>query len=409
MIDTTGTLGPVSASERVFSLDVLRGVALLGILIMNIQSFAMIQAAYFNPTALGDLSRINWWVWLLSHIFGDQKFMTIFSIMFGAGILIMAERVEAKGGKAALIHYRRTFWLLMIGLIHSYLLWHGDVLVPYALCAAIVYLFRKRKPRTLLILGLLSLLVSSLLYFFFGWSMQYWPPEAIEGLRSFWAPGAEAIERELAAFRGSWSDQMSQRVPTSLMFQTQVFLMWGGWRAGGLMLAGMALYRWGVLTAERSSGFYLKGLIMGLLAGLAMVIFGVIQDIAHGWSLEYSFFLGQQYNYWGSLGVSFAIISAVMLACKSGAQVGLTQGLAAVGRTALSNYLLQTLIGITIFYGPGFGLFGHVERYGQILIVISIWIFQLIISPIWLRYFRFGPAEWLWRSLTYWKRQPMRV
>jgi len=409
MIDSTGTVGPISPSERVFSLDVLRGVALLGILIMNIQSFAMIQAAYFNPTSYGDLSGINWWVWLLSHVLGDQKFMTIFSIMFGAGILIMAERVEAKGRRAASIHYRRTFWLLVIGLIHSYLLWHGDILVPYALCAAIVYLFRKRKPRTLLILGLLSLLASSLLYFLFGWSMQFWPPEAREGLMSFWAPGAETIARELAAFRGSWSDQMSQRVPTSLMFQTQVFLMWGGWRAGGLMLAGMALYRWGILTAERSSGFYRKGLIIGLLAGLTLVIFGVTQYIAHGWSLEYSFFFGQQYNYWGSLGVSFAIICAVMLVCKSGALQLLTHALSAVGRTALSNYLIQTLICITIFYGPGFGLYGHVERYGQILIVSAIWICQLILSPIWLRKFRFGPAEWLWRSLTYWKRQPMRV
>ncbi|MGB5873430.1 MAG: DUF418 domain-containing protein [Bacteroidota bacterium] len=409
MTDTTGTLAPVSASERIYSLDVLRGVALLGILIMNIQGFAMIQAAYFNPTAYGDLTGINWWVWLLSHIFGDQKFMTIFSIMFGAGILLMADRAEAKGGSAASIHYRRTFWLLMIGLIHSYLLWHGDILVPYVFCAVIVFLFRKRKPRTLLILGLLSLSVSSVIYTLMGWSLPYWPPEAVEGISRYWEPTAELVEKEIAAFRGSWSDQLSQRVPASFGFQTMVFFMWGGWRAGGLMLVGMALYKWGVLTAERSNGFYLKGVIIGLLVGLALVIFGVTQHVSHGWTMEYSFFLGMQYNYWGSLGVSFAFISIVMLICKSGALKTLSRAFSAVGRTALSNYLLQTLIGITIFYGPGFGLFGHVERYGQILIVIAIWILQLIISPLWLRYFRFGPAEWLWRSLTYWKRQPMRV
>jgi uncharacterized protein len=242
-----------------------------------------------------------------------------------------------------------------------------------------------------------------------GWSLPYWPPEAVEGVSIYWAPGVELVEKEIAAFRGSWSDQLSQRVPASAAFQTSVFLMWGGWRAGGLMLMGMALYKWGVLTGERSNGFYRKGMIIGLLTGLALVIFGVTQHIAHGWTMEYSFFLGMQYNYWGSLGISFAFISMVMLVCKAGALETLTRAFSAVGRTALSNYLLQTLIGITIFYGPGFGLFGHVERYGQILIVIGIWIFQMIVSTVWVRHFRSGPAEWLWRSLTYWKRQPMRV
>jgi uncharacterized protein len=409
MSGTATVTGPVSPSERVFSLDVLRGVALLGILIMNIQSFAMIQAAYFNPTTYGDLTGVNRWVWFLSHIFADQKFMTIFSIMFGAGILMMAEQITAKGGSAASLHYRRAFWLLIIGLVHSYLLWHGDILVPYAVCASIAFFFRNLKPRTLLILGILSLSVSSGIYIMFGWSIQFWPPEAVENTMRFWAPEAEFVKKEIADFQGGWLDQMRQRLPSSLVFQTWVFVIWAGWRAGGLMLIGMALYKWGVLSAGRSKAFYGRGAVIGLLGGLPIVIFGIIQNFAHGWEMEYSFFLGIQYNYWGSLFVSFAIICIVMLACQLGARERLLRPFAAIGRTALSNYLLQTIIGTLLFYGTGFGLFGKVERWGQILIVIGIWIVQLVISTLWLQRFRFGPAEWVWRSLTYWKKQPMRV
>jgi uncharacterized protein len=133
-----------------------------------------------------------------------------------------------------------------------------------------------------------------------------------------------------------------------------------------------------------------------------------VRDFAENWSLEFSMFYGWQFNYWGSLLVGFGYISAVMLFCLSGLCLRLSNILASVGRMALTNYLLQTLICTTLFYGHGFGLYGRVERIGQILIVLCIWLFQLIFSALWLRSFRFGPAEWLWRSLTYRKFQPFR-
>jgi uncharacterized protein len=145
---------PIRPSQRIVALDALRGFAILGILIMNIQSFAMIEAAYFNPTAYGDLTGLNKWVWILSHMLADQKFMTIFSMLFGAGIILFTTRAEAKGRSALKLHYRRTFWLLVIGLLHAYLLWTGDILVPYALCALVVVLFRKWSPTMLAIVGL---------------------------------------------------------------------------------------------------------------------------------------------------------------------------------------------------------------------------------------------------------------
>lgn len=409
MNTTPGLVTPVSSEERIQSLDILRGFALLGILIMNIQSFSMIEAAYINPAAFGDLTAINRWAWIFSHIFGDQKFMTLFSILYGAGIVMITSRIRETGRNEAAIHYRRTGWLLVIGMLHAYLLWHGDILVPYAICAVFAYFFRNKYPRKLFITGLLIICVPSLLYLLFGWSMPYWPPEGIENLATSWAPAPELIEKEILAFQGSWIQQMSQRVPAAIAFQTFIFLMWTGWRAGGLMLIGMAFYKWGILTAEKSNRFYQRMLVIGLLVGLPMVILGVIFNFAANWSLEYSMFLGWQYNYWGSLFVAGGFIAAVMLICKSKRSGRLSLSLAAVGRTALSNYLLQTLICTFIFYGHGFALFAKVERAALILIMFGIWIAQLVVSPLWLKYFRFGPAEWLWRSLTYMKIQPMRL
>lgn len=400
--------GPVTIKERILSLDVLRGFAILGILIMNIQNYSMIQAAYLNPTAYGDLSGINKWVWIFSHILADQKFMTIFSLLFGAGIILMTSRAEAMKRKSGRLHYRRTFWLLIIGLMHAYLLWSGDILVPYALCALLAFLFRKFKARNLLIFGLILILVSSLIYLFFGLTMPQWPPEAKVNTMQNWQPSPEKVTAEVEAYRGGWLEQMTHRIPTSLAFQTFVFLIWTGWRAGGLMLIGMALFKWGVITGERSKNFYLRLLFVCLPVGWTIVIAGIIQNFSHDWSLDYSMFLGGQFNYWGSILVSIGYIAFVMLICQVQRFTRFLQPFAAVGRTALSNYLLQTVICTTIFYGHGLGLFGRLERKEQVLIILAVWTFQLAISPIWLNKFRFGPVEWIWRSLTYMKLQPIR-
>ena len=134
---------PAAPAQRIVAIDALRGFAVLGILIMNIQMFAMINQAYMNPSAFGSLEGAHGWVWALSHALADQKFMTIFSILYGAGIYLITRKIELKGGKSAGIHYRRTLWLLFFGLVHAYLLWHGDILVTYAVCALVIFLFRR--------------------------------------------------------------------------------------------------------------------------------------------------------------------------------------------------------------------------------------------------------------------------
>ena len=163
------TNAPTAPSERIIAIDALRGFAVLGILIMNIQIFAMIEASYLNPTAYGDLTGINKWVSVFSHLFADQKLLTIFSILFGAGIVLMTGRVEGKGGSAVGLHYRRTLWLILIGMLHAYLLWYGDILVAYGLCALVVFFFRKVSPRWLLPIGILTISVASLIFLFSGW------------------------------------------------------------------------------------------------------------------------------------------------------------------------------------------------------------------------------------------------
>lgn len=400
---------PVGHAERIGALDVLRGFALLGILVMNIQFFSMPGAAYMNPTAYGDLNGANLIVWFISHVFFDQKFMTIFSLLFGAGIILFTSRAEDKGQRPARLHYRRMFWLLLIGLVHAYAIWPGDILVSYALCGMIVYPLRRWAAVPLIAVGLLLIVMGSVIWQLFGWSVQFWPPEAVANIiAEDWQPPAENLAKEIAIYQGGWLTQMQERVPTAIAFQTIFLLVWGFWRAGGLMLAGMGLYKLGIITGERSPSFYGRMLAVCATTGVALILYGVTRQFAAGWAFPYSFFTGSQFNYWGSVLLSCGWIGMVLLAAKTNALPALTSRLAAVGRMAFTNYLMHSIICTTIFYGHGLGLFGEVSRVGQALVVLGVWTVQLIVSPIWLRHFEFGPFEWLWRSLTYGRRQPFR-
>jgi len=402
-------LKPTNPFDRYPSLDILRGVAVLGILIMNIQSFSMPEAAYLNPSAFGDLTGLNKWTWMISHIFADQKFMTIFSILFGAGIILMSHRAEDSGRRPAVTHYKRIFWLFVIGMLHAYLIWHGDILVTYAVCGTIVFLFRKLNPLKLVVIGILLISVSSLLYLFFGWSIQFWPQDAIDNTMLSWKPAAELINREIAAFRGSWLDQMPYRIKASLTFQTMVFFIFTGWRVSGLMLIGMALYKWGVLTANRSNKFYLFMFLIGFTLGLPVVISGMISNINADFSLKYAMFTGSQFNYWASIFISMGYIGLIMFLYQKMKKNLFFGSMADIGRTAFSNYILQSILCTFIFYGHGLGLFARIERKYQILFVLLVWFVQISLTELWVRLYKFGPVEWLWRSLIYGQRQPLKL
>jgi uncharacterized protein len=396
------TFSPVSQSERIISIDLLRGVAVLGILIMNIQSFSMPSAAYINPTAYGDLSGLNKWVWIISHLMASGKFMGLFSILFGAGVLLFTSRADLKGLNSAVLHYRRMAWLLIFGLMHAYLLWMGDILVSYSLCGMLVFLFRKKRPQVLLRIAFVFFVVPLLLDSLFAFSMSYWPEESVRSTMESWSPGIEIIQHQLEIYRSAWLTQMELRIPQAIFMQTGLFFMGTFWRVMALMLLGMALFKWEVLSCGRSFRFYTKMAVIGLIVGYLLSGTGVFLNFTYQWTMEFSLFLGAQFNYVGSVAVALGYIGVVMLISKSTSYTVLNEAFSAVGRMAFTNYILMTLIGTLIFYGHGLGLYGSVERKFQIVLVLAIWILILIISPLWLRHFRFGPLERLWRALTYW-------
>lgn len=383
--------------DRIQSLDVLRGVGVLGILIMNIQSFSMISAAYINPGVYGDLSGMNKTIWMLSHILADQKFMTIFSMLFGAGILLFSESIEQKGYIPARFYYRRLFWLFTIGLIHGYVFWHGDILVAYAACGALAFLFRRLSPWVLLALGLLIFAVPSFNYWLFGKSMEMWPQEAVKVLNDNWAPGKEVIEKEIAALTGGFKEQLTWRIPETFKMETFIFLIWYGWRAFAMMLVGMSFYKLGILGGKLSQKTYTILAAATLPVGFLLIITGINKNFAYGWTVEYSMFFGWQWNYIGSLFVAVGYIAIIMLLSK----IIKLNLLAKVGKLAFTNYILMTLICTTLFYGHGFGLFSSIERGQQLMIVVAIWAVLLLFSYFWLKRYYFGPIEWLWRYLTY--------
>ena len=400
--------GSVAQDARIDSIDVLRGFALLGILVMNIQLFAMPEAAYFNPTAYGDLEGANLYVWLGGRLLADQKFMTIFSMLFGAGIVLMTTRAEARG-ESGRVHYRRMGWLGLIGLLHAHLLWFGDILFLYAVCGMLVYPLRRQSAGRLLAIGTATVAVASMIFAGLQASLPSWPDDALaEVTVGAWQPTRAIVDGALATYRGGWLEQLPVRSASALGFETFMLAIWGGWRAGGLMLIGMALYKLDVFSARLSRRFYGALVAAALVAGIPVEAYGVALDFEFGWALDWSLLQGRQFNYWPSIAVGLGYVGLVMLACRTSALRPATRPFAAVGQMALTNYLLQTVICTTIFYGHGLGYYGSVDRLGQLGIVIGVWTVQLIASPLWLRRFRFGPAEWLWRSLTYATRPPFR-
>ncbi len=405
----TPIAAPVAKSDRIVAIDVLRGFAVLGILIVNIQGFARVASAFMNPTSGRVFEGADLWTWSAIYLFADTKFISIFSLLFGAGIAMMSERMAERGVSGTGLHYRRNAWLLAIGLVHAYLIWHGDILVTYALCGFLLYPLRNLEARRLLWIGGCAVAVVIPFWTLLAVSIPYWPEADRMALVADWAPSREAIDAEIAAFRGGWTEQVLARAPIALELQTTALAGMLLWRAGGMMLVGMALYRLGVVTAKRSSAFYRRMVVVGLAAGLPLAAAGVAYKIHVGFAWDRAMFQGGLFNYVGSIGVFLGYLGLVMLTVKGGRLPRLQQRLAATGRMALTNYMTQSLICSLVFYGHGLGLFEHVGGPGQVAIVAGIWALQLIWSPWWLARYRFGPLEWLWRSATYGRRQPMRV
>jgi uncharacterized protein len=397
---------PMALQSRLLNIDIIRGIALLGILLMNIQAFSMNFSAYSNPTSFGDLSGINFYVYYFSHIFADQKFMTIFSVLFGVGIVLMAENIERKGGSPGKIHYKRMFILAMFGLLHAYLLWFGDILFPYALAGMIAYTARKKSVKFLLITAFLSIGFCSLVMFLISFAIPMMEEADLQKMVAIWAPTQEMIDKDILVNQASWLGQMEHRNFMASKMQTNVLFYL--FRIVGLMMIGMALFKLDFFGKRFSNKGLVISAIITLALGLVLVITGNQANFDSGWGLD-SMLSGIQPNYWGSLLMAYSYMSLLVVFCRSSALMKLKSLLANVGKMALTNYLSHTLICGFIFYGWGLGFYGSFDRSEMLLVVVGVWIFQLFFSSFWMARFQFGPFEWLWRSMTYGKRQPLKI
>ncbi len=401
-------LGPTDVSRRIVALDVLRGVAVLGILPVNLPFFAMPEAWAIDPVGMGGAGGADLWVWTVTYVLARFKFITIFALLLGAGVLLTSARAESAGRNVAALHYRRMGALAVIGLLHAHVLWYGDILFPYALCAMAVYPLRKVSPKVKLIIAAVCLLLVSggTIVCGIGWSLGsvYYPPLTPK-VMTHWAEQAAV---QLQAYRGSWLDQAPHRSMQALMYQTAMMVFLVIWWCGGMMLIGMVLLERGVLTAARSRRFYAVMTAGGFAIGLPICAAGVWFYVRGHLDLMMMKFFGSQPNFWASMLVAAGWIGLVMLACKAATMRRVNDVLAAAGRMALTNYLMQSVICTTLFYGHGLGWFGYVGHATLPAVAAVVWAVQLAYSWLWLRWFRFGPAEWAWRTVTYMKWQPMR-
>lgn len=430
----TPNTGPVVAARRIESLDVLRGVALLGVLLLNILGFGLASVGYYNPLAgMGDHKEINYAIWGIVNLFFEGSMRGLFSLLFGAGVIMFTTGFGSKSGleKGAKLHYRRTMFLLLFGMLDAYvLLWTGDILIVYAMAGALLYPLRHVRPRNLIIISAAILLLSTVLFTVSGTVMgdardaasvveenpngnhsQSLLDEAAlwDESKNTFEYNETAVNEELEIRRGSYGEVASytaKNVNEKLLFFTPVFMLWD---AMGMMILGMAMYRLGVLSAARSSSFYARMMVGGFTVGLAINGFELLRAVQTDYDpIVITGYFQSTYQL-GRIGMAAGWLGAVMLLCQSQAWPHLRARLAAVGRTALSNYLLHSVICLVLFTGVGFGLVGAFERWVLYAIVIGIWALQLLLSPWWLNRFAFGPAEWLWRTLTYGTAQRWKI
>ncbi len=390
-------------TSRISAIDTLRGFAVLGILLVNIQLFSMINAAHLNPSAYGDLTGWNYHVWFYTYSLAESKFIALFSMLFGSSMLLIHSRYQVYGLDYAITYQKRRFAVLMaIGLLHAYLLWPGDILVTYGLCGLLLLpvLHTTLTPRVLIISGILLLSIPSLNMLGSAVSPDLLSDDEIIQAIDQWLPSPASYQHELNAYRGNWLGQQQQRMNEAFHMHIQSMPLSFMWQCGGLMLIGMALFRLGILSASRSVQTYRYMMLTGFGLGLPILFYNSHHWAQTDWSLDYFETVGYQINYWAGPVLVVGYIGLIMTLCKSERLAWLTRPLAQTGRMALSNYLLQSLLCSLIFYGHGLGLFGKLERVEQFTVVLIIWSINILFSTIWLRHFQYGPIEFIWRRLS---------
>ncbi|MAK99770.1 MAG: hypothetical protein CL807_09250 [Citromicrobium sp.] len=413
--------GPVqpSGSDRVVSLDFIRGIAVLGILFANITAFGQPYVAYLWPPAIsGGMTAGDQAIWLFQFVLVDGKFRGLFTILFGAGIYLFMERAWARG-KGKGLQARRLFFLLCFGLIHYFLIWRGDILTLYAVWGLVALLMIGWKAKTQLVVGLIattlgSLLMAALMAFQFAAAeipqvRDNMPPEAREQIENVEPNTLASAEEEIALYQdGSYGEIVESAVKNDWGQLLSELLLVGPVETIGLILIGMGLYRMGLFTGGISRRKLLIWGWIGLIVGLVTSFLAGQMAYSAGFPFMTTLFvfngLGQLPHLITVLGVLFLL--ALWGPSAAGGWLG--RRFVAAGRMAFSNYLGTSIVMMFVFHGWAGGLFGQLHRLELLGIVVAMWLVMLLWSKAWLSVFRFGPLEWVWRCLTYGKLFPIR-
>lgn len=408
-----------TTTERYQSIDAVRGFAVLGILLMNIVGMGLPTFAYVSPVYWGGHTGADLWAWAINYVLSDGKFRGLFTMLFGASMLLIADRAEGRRPGPAATHYRRVWWLFVIGMIHAYFLFFGDILVTYALAGALVFPLRKLGPRTLIAIGvavLLALLGKDLFEVTYIKAIQtaVAAGTAMPGETEIWT-GAQLLlnaphamgEMEVRLMRGGFLEALQSRAQAAWIIQSQFMPTEEIPEAVGQMLIGAGLFRLGFFTLGWSSRAYATMIAIGYLVGVpvtAWLAWKTVQvDFEPVARRLFEVLTAPPRPF-----IALAHASLLMLIIRAGALKGLISRLEAAGRMAFSNYLSTSIITSFVFCGYGLGLYGQLARHELYYVVLAVWAFILLWSKPWLARFHYGPFEWLWRSLVMWKAQPFR-
>jgi uncharacterized protein len=425
---------PVSQAERIVVLDILRGLAILGILLMNIPAFAFPGVVQDDPTVLNEFGTINYYLWFgVDWIFsGTQRAM--FSMLFGAGIILFVGRQlkRAEGLQPADYFFRRQLWLMAFSLVDVYiLLWNGDILLDYACYGMMLFAIRDWTPRALIIgAGVCVLLMLARenreLYLLKSMIKK---GEAVAALDTTTVK-LTALQKEHLADMTEFKERMSHEAKIKRMnevgekvrsgyaesykFRTENYfhnlvgyLYLELWDVVIFFMLGMAFFKLGILTGTAPMKVYAWMCVVGLSLGLALSYWRVQLKIDYHFNwFEYAKHVPFSFSELTRTPRALGLLGLIMLLHKSGWFNGFLAIFRPVGQMAFTNYLGQSLICGILFNGYGFALFGKLQRYEIYLVVAAVWAFQIIFCNIWMHFFLYGPLEWAWRSLTYWKRQP---
>ncbi|GAA0746448.1 MULTISPECIES: DUF418 domain-containing protein [Sphingomonas] len=399
-------------SSRLLSLDLVRGTALLGILLLNIVGFGMPEAAYFNPRAYGGWHGADLAAWLVNFLFFDGRMRGLFSFLFGASLLIVTDAGAAAGRDPARAHYARMGWLLVFGLAHLWLVWSGDILAHYALVGMLAFPLRTLPVSRLLSLGTVLVLVSTALFGTFAhdaWRMSLLP-HTTQGaftalVNAFGMPPPSRIASELAVHRGDYAGMVGQRFGDYATSPLAMLLVYG-WETLGYMLFGMAALRTGLLAGAWPRATYRRWWLRCWAIALPVYALLATWLIAEKFSLFAVLMAAVTLP--GLVRPVMILGWACLILYAARPEGWLTRRVAAAGRMAFSNYLATSLLCVWFFDGYGLGWFGYLSRWQLYPVVLGVWALLLLWSQPWLSVFRYGPLEWLWRSLARGSLQPIR-